>query len=283
MLNVTKLIEIDRNKIIVRKENYSDFNKSFEVVFKNISFTHPVVKADGKACSSNVCVNTSYNASSKEFTFIVPESSEDVVVYSPVSSSPISITGNVVRQTNTASGKNKFSITGNVVYEVVEQCTDGIQDGDEEGVDCGGSCSACPSPPPGGGSGGGSGGGGGGNNNGNRINYTANCGNNLLDIAEECDDGNILSGDGCSSICVIEETEQNNFDGTENPSDLNDGFFKSRLFFKILLITCLIFSIGLVFVLFIVIFKFVRRRFENNAESAGEKEKGRGESEDKSL
>jgi len=30
------------------------------------------------------------------------------------------------------------------------------------------------------------------------------CGNGLVEPGEECDDGNTLSGDGCSSTCVSE-------------------------------------------------------------------------------
>ncbi|MFK8004037.1 MAG: DUF4215 domain-containing protein [Polyangiales bacterium] len=32
------------------------------------------------------------------------------------------------------------------------------------------------------------------------------CGDNNLEPAEECDDGNITSGDGCSNLCVVEES-----------------------------------------------------------------------------
>ena len=31
------------------------------------------------------------------------------------------------------------------------------------------------------------------------------CGNGHLGESEECDDGNLISGDGCSSTCTIEE------------------------------------------------------------------------------
>ena len=33
------------------------------------------------------------------------------------------------------------------------------------------------------------------------------CGNDILEPSEECDDGNLINGDGCSSICEIEEPE----------------------------------------------------------------------------
>src|SRR3989344_3800422 len=37
--------------------------------------------------------------------------------------------------------------------------------------------------------------------------YTPNCGNNILDSGEQCDDGNINDGDGCSSQCLVETCE----------------------------------------------------------------------------
>ena len=33
---------------------------------------------------------------------------------------------------------------------------------------------------------------------------TPNCGNSVFDTAEQCDDGNVLSGDGCSATCLVE-------------------------------------------------------------------------------
>jgi cysteine-rich repeat protein len=33
------------------------------------------------------------------------------------------------------------------------------------------------------------------------------CGNNITESGEQCDDGNVMSGDGCSSICEIEVTK----------------------------------------------------------------------------
>jgi len=32
------------------------------------------------------------------------------------------------------------------------------------------------------------------------------CGNGILEPGEQCDDGNLIDGDGCSSICTIEPT-----------------------------------------------------------------------------
>ena len=33
------------------------------------------------------------------------------------------------------------------------------------------------------------------------------CGNRRIELGEECDDGNIFDGDGCSSICKIQELQ----------------------------------------------------------------------------
>lgn len=42
---------------------------------------------------------------------------------------------------------------------------------------------------------------------GDAIVYIAACGNGIVDAGEECDDGNIVSGDGCSSACQIEDLD----------------------------------------------------------------------------
>lgn len=34
--------------------------------------------------------------------------------------------------------------------------------------------------------------------------YRPGCGNGEVDDAEDCDDGNVVDGDGCSAMCVIE-------------------------------------------------------------------------------
>ena len=35
---------------------------------------------------------------------------------------------------------------------------------------------------------------------------TSSCGNGIVDIGEQCDDGNTNDGDGCSADCLIELT-----------------------------------------------------------------------------
>ncbi len=40
------------------------------------------------------------------------------------------------------------------------------------------------------------------------------CGNNIVESGEECDDSNILNGDGCSSECVVEVLPSNEFAGS---------------------------------------------------------------------
>ncbi|GEM_PF-5965610 len=44
------------------------------------------------------------------------------------------------------------------------------------------------------------------------------CGNGVREGAETCDDGNTVSGDRCSSICLVESNE-NCYDGTDNNGD----------------------------------------------------------------
>jgi cysteine-rich repeat protein len=44
------------------------------------------------------------------------------------------------------------------------------------------------------------------------------CGNNMLDPGEQCDDGNVVAGDGCSPICQI-ESEDRDGDGVLNEED----------------------------------------------------------------
>lgn len=34
------------------------------------------------------------------------------------------------------------------------------------------------------------------------------CGDGVLDVSEECDDGNLVDGDGCSSVCLVEEVDE---------------------------------------------------------------------------
>ena len=65
---------------------------------------------------------------------------------------------------------------------VLNYCFNGIKDGNEEDIDCGGLCDIqCVKIPE------------------------IICGNLVIDEGEFCDDGNTLEGDGCSSICKIEE------------------------------------------------------------------------------
>jgi len=47
-------------------------------------------------------------------------------------------------------------------------------------------------------------------------NVSAICGNGVWELPEQCDDGNLLNGDGCSSICKTEVTEPvNNMTGVD--------------------------------------------------------------------
>lgn len=119
-LNLTSFIRITQNKIEVNSTVLPEFNRSANLTFRNITITHPIVKRNNVDCSATNgnCTNLSFNSTAKTFNLKV----------------------------------GSFSI-----YEIVEQCTDGVKNYDETGVDCGGAnCSACPTPPPSGGGGGGS-------------------------------------------------------------------------------------------------------------------------------
>jgi cysteine-rich repeat protein len=47
------------------------------------------------------------------------------------------------------------------------------------------------------------------------------CGDGIVDIGEECDDGNTVDGDGCSSTCVLEECGNGIIEGVEECDDGN--------------------------------------------------------------
>jgi len=58
------------------------------------------------------------------------------------------------------------------------------------------------------------------------------CGDGLLQLGEQCDDGNVVSGDDCSATCALEgnyipETEPNDTQMTANPVGTADGFIGS--------------------------------------------------------
>ena len=36
------------------------------------------------------------------------------------------------------------------------------------------------------------------------LQFSPNCGNNIIETEEQCDDGNDVNGDGCSASCQIE-------------------------------------------------------------------------------
>jgi len=110
-LNLSKLIYDLRNrirvfshKIWVNSSLIPEFNKSAQLTFRDVGFTNPIIKVDGVDCPATVCQNISFNSTSGEYV---------------------------------------FNVTAFSVFEVVEQCEDGIKNYDETGVDCGGSCGSC--------------------------------------------------------------------------------------------------------------------------------------------
>jgi len=142
-------IKILNNIIWVNSSLIPEFNKSAQLTFRNVNLVNPIIKRDNTDCPSLVCQNINFNNVSKIYTLNI----------------------------------SSFS-----VYELVEQCFDGVQNYDETGVDCGGSCSACSTGEGTGGSsgGGGSGGGGGG---GGRTSPSANFDINIKEILLELRQG----------------------------------------------------------------------------------------------
>ena len=59
-----------------------------------------------------------------------------------------------------------------------------------------------------------------------RSYLTAVCGNGAMEAGEKCDDGNTVSGDGCSSTCVAEAMDYGDLNKRENwgdPIESHDG------------------------------------------------------------
>ncbi len=50
-----------------------------------------------------------------------------------------------------------------------------------------------------------------------RIEASASCGNNVLDDGEQCDDGNTADGDGCSATCTLEKKADDDGCGCATP------------------------------------------------------------------
>jgi uncharacterized repeat protein (TIGR01451 family) len=87
------------------------------------------------------------------------------------------------------------------LIEYCNYCGDGYCLEDETCETCPQDCGECPPEPP-------------------------ECGNGVIEEGEQCDDGNNISGDGCSSICLIEE-EDNGGNGGGNGID--GGKINSKL------------------------------------------------------
>lgn len=55
----------------------------------------------------------------------------------------LSLSIGIIFLTLVSGVEENFKITPFTIYEIVEQCEDGIKNYDETGVDCGGSCGEC--------------------------------------------------------------------------------------------------------------------------------------------
>jgi hypothetical protein len=97
-------IKILGYKLWINSSLIPEFNKSAQLRFKGVTYTNPVIKVDGRDCPVTICQNITFDEA----------------------------TGNYV-----------FNVTTFSVYEIVEQCEDGVKNYDETGVDCGGVCGEC--------------------------------------------------------------------------------------------------------------------------------------------
>jgi PGF-pre-PGF domain-containing protein len=100
----TNTLKISSNKVLVDSNSIPEFNSTSELTINDVNLKKPIIKIDGVDCPSTICQNVGFNSNTRTFTF----------------------------------SATRFS-----VYEVVEQCSDGIRNYDELGVDCSGSCFAC--------------------------------------------------------------------------------------------------------------------------------------------
>ena len=151
--NLTNLIKVLPLQISVNSTQIPEFNRSANLIFRNVTLAHPIIKHDGADClnTSGICTNQSFNSTANLFTALV---------------------------------------SGFSTYTLVEQCTDGIKNYDETGVDCGGAnCGACPISPSGPSGGGGGGGGGAGGMSGfiapSVVNNTTNSTTNSSTVAND--------------------------------------------------------------------------------------------------
>lgn len=55
------------------------------------------------------------------------------------------------------------------------------------------------------------------------IEINSTCGNGIIESGETCDDGNLISGDGCSPFCSLESTQKCGNGIVETPETCDDG------------------------------------------------------------
>ncbi len=56
------------------------------------------------------------------------------------------------------------------------------------------------------------------------------CGNGVTEAPETCDDGNILDGDGCSSMCQLEDAPPGDVNGDARVEEADRGFLATEIF-----------------------------------------------------
>ena len=103
-LNLAERIKVLDKKIWINSSLIPQFNKSAMLTFTGVGFSNPIIKIDGVDCPDTKCQNVTFNQTSGQYT---------------------------------------FNVTSFSVYEIVEQCADGVRNYDETGKDCGGVCGEC--------------------------------------------------------------------------------------------------------------------------------------------
>lgn len=212
--NITDLIKVIQNKIWINSSLIPEFNKSAQLTFRGISFTLPILKRDSSSCSSAICTNSTFNSSTQIFI---------------------------------------INVTSFSIYELVEQCTSGVQDGDETGTDCGGSCSACSSGSAGSSS---SGGGGGGS-----APITVSVINETNEITH---DNKAINYSSPNDLTSSEDDNQNNGQQTENIgiiSSIGDFLLKSKGVIEKLLDYYVFIIIAIVIIIVFLVMKKVIHKY----------------------
>ena len=104
-----------------------------------------------------------------EIVSAVTEETGEVLVYNLA----VDFNHNYFAENYLVHNKGGYPVCGNGLLEIMEACDNGAGNSDTQPNACRTNC------------------------------QIAHCGDNVIDTGEECDDGNLVDGDGCSATCVI--------------------------------------------------------------------------------